>query len=238
MQPQVVELPTRGRAAAAPPTHRPNHQQRPNKSTCSSDERVLLPKSFSDRQRTRFLDAPIKKPMASITESVTHRHTQERQSNIPWLAPFGVALVAALAVPILLPGAIVPAEQHVLVVLALFLFWPIHYLLAKRRSAAGTVAERPIALPVTLKALLLWLPINLLVAGMSLLAWSSAGYLLLGVALYSYCLRHPWLRHHPERLACLGGAWRGCSWPSPLLNGKAHSVSFTYRCMTGLVARS
>ncbi|MFZ1771689.1 MAG: hypothetical protein WAU00_20935, partial [Caldilinea sp.] len=78
---------------------------------------------------------------------------------------------------ILLPGRWLPDSWQPVIVLALFIGWPLRWLLTRRLLP-------PAPLHSALAVLLLWLPVNLWAAVDGVVAWRVAGYLLLGVALY------------------------------------------------------
>ncbi|HQY91676.1 O-antigen ligase family protein [Caldilinea sp.] len=97
---------------------------------------------------------------------------------------------------ILLPGRWLPDGWQPFVVLALFIGWPLRWLLTRRLLP-------PAPLHSALAVLLLWLPVNLWAAVDAAVAWRVAGYLLLGVALYGAAIAWPPLQRRPGALAWL-----------------------------------
>jgi len=104
--------------------------------------------------------------------------------------------VASLAPFVLLPGRWWPDAWQPVVVVALFAFWPLRWLATRRLLP-------PAPLHIALALLLCWLPVNLWAAVDQVTAWQSAGYLLLGVALYGAAIAWPPLQRRPAALAWL-----------------------------------
>lgn len=108
-----------------------------------------------------------------------------------WLEPFWLLALTPL---ILFPGRLLPTGWLPGVVLALFLFWPLRFGVTRQWLF-------PAPLHLALGMLLLWLPVNLWAAVDHAIAWESAGYLLLGVALYAAAISWPPFQRRPVLLA-------------------------------------
>jgi putative inorganic carbon (HCO3(-)) transporter len=111
--------------------------------------------------------------------------------RIAWLEPFWLAL---LTPAILLPGRFWDSLLQPALVLALFLFWPL------RRLAYGRWTL-PSPLNGPMLVLLAWTPVTVAVAIEKSRAVESAGYLLLGIALYAGLVNWPPARRRPALLA-------------------------------------
>jgi putative inorganic carbon (HCO3(-)) transporter len=116
-----------------------------------------------------------------------------------WIEPFWLL---GLAPWILFPGRLLPVAWQPGVVLALFAFWPLRWLHWRIVSGRWIFPlQTPISLAVLL--ILLWLPVNIWAAVDAVRAWESAGYLLIGVALFVALVNWPPTQRHPQRLAWL-----------------------------------
>lgn len=114
-----------------------------------------------------------------------------RVAFLRWLEPF---YLLGLAVPILLPGRIIPSSLHFALLPLLFLF-PIV------RAVRGRVVrlDTPRHLPIFL--LLLLLPISFWASADRATSTIAAGYLLLGIALYFALINWPPVCRNPLRFA-------------------------------------
>ena len=83
----------------------------------------------------------------------------------------------ALAPTILLPGRFTSFTWHPWLIGALFLFWPLRFLINRQLLP-------PTPLNWILWLILLWLPVNVAVAINKPSAWEAAGYLLLGIVFF------------------------------------------------------
>lgn len=106
-----------------------------------------------------------------------------------------------------LPGKLLPLSLHPYLVIALFLFWPLHSLKQRRQQTNGSVARHcccsfsthPIMVPIVLT--LLWLPISIWASTDRSTSWVIAGYLLWGIALFTALLRWPPMQQNPPYIA-------------------------------------
>ncbi|MEZ4736422.1 MAG: O-antigen ligase family protein [Caldilineaceae bacterium] len=78
--------------------------------------------------------------------------------------------------------------------MSLLMFWPVHWLLQRTMQNVERVSR-------LIYLLLFWLPINLTVSIASAISWEAAGYLLLGVTLYTLCVTQLWATKNPTILA-------------------------------------
>ena len=113
-------------------------------------------------------------------------------SKYLWWEPLYIAL---LAIPLTLPDKIIPIQWHGVLVIFLFLGWPLRWLRRHKQPLHYTPLRWPLMI------ILLWLPVNLWVAIDSSAAWIAAGHLLLGVALYVALINWQPVQEHPQWIA-------------------------------------
>lgn len=124
----------------------------------------------------------------------------QRQSKILAVEPLWLLLLAPF---LLFPGRFLSPQWQPLVVLALFLFWPLRWWLQ------GNVAPpTPVRLSTLLFLLTILLPIYVSIDRVR--SWEVAGYLLFGVVVANALINAPGLQARPQRivwalLVCLAG---------------------------------
>lgn len=107
------------------------------------------------------------------------------------------SVLLVLGPPLLLPNTILPLSWHpallgtMIGLIALYI-WQTH---------TGRFPEHPVQLPILL--LVVWLPFNLRIAVSPEAAWSAMGYLLYGIALFSFLVHWPPARRSPVIVAGL-----------------------------------
>lgn len=138
-----------------------------------------------------------------IRSSVAHKRFTRLLHNLLWFEPFYLAI---LTFPLLLPSRFLPQSAHPYLLLLLFLFWPLRYFIPSHFAKTSTqpsyldrLIPSPLQWPIVL--ILLWLPINLWVSANRAQSYTSAGYLLLGVAVYVALINWSFVQHRPRRLA-------------------------------------
>ncbi len=120
----------------------------------------------------------------------SRQHINSFWKRIAWLEPFWLL---ALAPSLLFPGRFWVASAQPLLVLLLFLFWPL------RRLAYGRLtAETP--LNVWVAVLTLWLPLTVWISISRAQSWIAVGYLVLGIAIFFALVNWPPARKQPALL--------------------------------------
>lgn len=138
---------------------------------------------------TRRLATPLTtKPDAQPGSPVLNALRHLLWLELPW--------VALLALPLTLPGYFLPLRFTPTLILLLFVFWPLHALLAWR---CASFPRHPLRFPML--ALLAALGISLVVAVDLRFAWLMAAHLALGVALCAALFRWPLTQRRPALVA-------------------------------------
>ena len=116
-----------------------------------------------------------------------------------WLEPLWVAL---LALPLILPGRFLPIQATPLLVLLLFVFWPLRLLDAVTARHRGLARPAFVhALSVPMWVLLATLPVSYAVAADPRLAWVMMGYLCVGITLSEALMQWPVTQQQPRLVA-------------------------------------